>query len=186
MTLVKLMDPADMSPDLRQYMDGYREMVGDTAFSRMMANVPDIFVKFNDLYLATLNGNVEPALKELGRLRLSTLNGCENCRYGNAFFARKNNISQRKIDEITKYATSDAFSERERAALSLADRYIQLVAPKPLEPEFLANLRKHFSDPDILELCSFFALTMGFQRTNAILDLEYSCALPAPAELTAT
>lgn len=185
MTLLKLLDPADMSPELQQYMLGYREMVNDTAFSRLMANVPDIFVKFNELYLATLGGNVEASLKELGRLRLSTLNGCENCRHGNAFFARKNNIAERKIAEIDRYSTSDAFSDREKAALSLADRYIQLVPPKPLEPEMLTNLRKHFSDSDILELCSFFALTMGFQRTNALVDLEYSCALPTPAEAVA-
>ena len=124
MTLLKLIDPDAMSLELRQYMGGYRDMVGDTAFSRLMANVPDIFVKFNDLYLATLGGNVEPALKELGRLRLSTLNGCNNCKYGNAFFAKKNNISSRKIAEIDQYATSGAFSEREKAALTLADCYI--------------------------------------------------------------
>lgn len=178
MTLVKLVDPEEMAPEIREYMEGYREMVGDIAFSRLMANVPGIFVKFNELYLATLQGNVEPALKELGRLRLSTLNGCENCRYGNAFFAEKNHISRRKISEIADYRTSDAFSEREKAALTLADRFIQLVPPKPLETGSLANLRKHFSDADIVELCCFFSLTMGFQRMNALVDLEYSCALP--------
>jgi AhpD family alkylhydroperoxidase len=185
-TLLKLVDPDNMSPELRQYMTGYVDMVGDTAFSRLMANVPDIFIKFNDLYIATLGGNVEASLKELGRLRLSTLNGCNNCRYGNAFFAKKTGIPERKIAEIDNYANSDAFTEREKAALSLADRYIVTNPPKPLEPEMLANLRKHFSDPDILELCSFLAVTIGFQRTNAIIDLEYSCALPtATAEVSA-
>ena len=181
MTLVKLVDPEEMSPQAREYMEGYRQMVGDTAFSRLMANVPDIFVKFNELYIATLQGNVEPALKELGRLRLSTLNGCENCRYGNAFFAEKNQISKRKIDEIQDYTTSDAFTPREKAALTLAGRFIQLVPPKPLEPEMLATLREYFSDADIVELCCFFSVTMGFQRMNALLDLEYSCMLPAAA-----
>jgi alkylhydroperoxidase family enzyme len=185
MTLVQLVDPEEMSPALREYMEGYREMVGDTAFSRMMANVPGIFVRFNELYSATLQGNVEAALKELGRLRLSTLNGCENCRYGNAFFAEKYQISRRKISEIQDYSTSDAFTAREKAALRLADRFIQLVPPKPLEAEMLANLREHFSDADIVELCCFFSLTMGFQRMNALVDLEYSCALPAPAAISA-
>lgn len=186
MTLLKLVNPEDMPPEIRQYMDGYREMVGDTAFSRLMANVPGIFIRFNELYAATLQGNVEPALKELGRLRLSTLNGCDNCRYGNAFFAKKNNISSRKIADIDRYSTSDAFSEREKAVLTLADRFIQLVPPRPLEPEMLGNLHQHFSDTDILELCCFFSLTMGFQRMNALVDLEYSCALPSPAEAVVT
>jgi AhpD family alkylhydroperoxidase len=181
-TLLKLVDPDEMSPELRQYMLGYVDMVGDTAFSRMMANVPEIFVKFNDLYIATLGGNVEASLKELGRLRLSTLNGCNNCRYGNAFFAKKTGIAERKIAEIDNYAASDAFTEREKAALTLADRYIVTTPPKPLEPGMLANLRKHFSDSDILELCSFLAVTIGFQRTNALVDLEYSCALPTASE----
>lgn len=50
MTPVKLVDPDEMSSEVRNYMDGYGE---------------------------------------LGWLRLSTLDGCENCKYGNAFFAEK-------------------------------------------------------------------------------------------------
>jgi alkylhydroperoxidase family enzyme len=42
-----------------------------------MAHVPEIFRKFNDLYMSCLNGRVESETKELARLRLARLNTCE-------------------------------------------------------------------------------------------------------------
>ena len=42
-----------------------------------MARCPEIFLKFNDLYSTLLAGNVETEIKELARLRMASLNGCD-------------------------------------------------------------------------------------------------------------
>ena len=46
-------------------------------YSQFMAHVPELFRKFNEFYMACLNGRVESEPKELARLRLARLNSSE-------------------------------------------------------------------------------------------------------------
>ena len=77
MPVLPLMEPKDMEPDIRQTMEMYQEWIGDSVYSQFMAHVPELFRKFNDFYMACLNGRVESEPKELARLRLARLNNCE-------------------------------------------------------------------------------------------------------------
>jgi alkylhydroperoxidase family enzyme len=142
--------------------------------------VPEIFRKFNEYYMTVLNGRVESETKELARLRLSRLNGCLYCQSANVVWARNNTIPERKLAEIDHWWDSDAFSEREKAIFTLADKFAFESPSARLDDRTLAMLREHFSDPEILELASFFAFVIGYQRMNALFDVQYGCPLPEP------
>jgi alkylhydroperoxidase family enzyme len=181
MTLLPLVDPKNMEPDIRQTMETYQNWVGDTVYAQFMANVPDIFRKFNEFYMTVLGGRVESETKELARLRLSRLNGCLYCQSANVVWARNNNIPERKLTEIDHWWDSDAFSVREKAIFTLADRFAFSAPSERLDDRTLAMLREHFSDAEILELACFFAFVIGYQRMNAVFDVQYGCPLPAPS-----
>ena len=77
MPVLPLVKPEDMEPDIREAMNMFQDWIGDSIYSQFMANVPDIFRKFNEFYMLLLNGRVESEPKELARLRMARLNSCE-------------------------------------------------------------------------------------------------------------
>jgi alkylhydroperoxidase family enzyme len=77
MPAVELKKIEELPPDLQQIIAMYESWIGDTAFARVMAHLPEAFLAFNALYMSVLNGRVESEIKELARLRLARLNGCD-------------------------------------------------------------------------------------------------------------
>jgi AhpD family alkylhydroperoxidase len=64
---------------------------------------------------------VEPALRELVKLRASILNGCAYCIDLHSKRARKAGESEQRIYMVAAWHDAPFFSERERAALALTD-----------------------------------------------------------------
>ena len=62
------------------------------------------------------------------------------------------------------YLSSDLFSEAERAALDLA--FAAGVAPNAVEPENYTELRKHYTDVQIIELLAVIAIGGFLNRWN--------------------
>jgi hypothetical protein len=48
----------------------------------------------------------------------------------------------------------------------------------PTDDKFWARLHKHYSDPELVEIGYFIALTMGQQRWLRTLDIEHHQILP--------
>lgn len=78
MPVLPLVDRRDMEPDIRQATEMFEAWIGDSVFAQFLANVPDIFRKFNEFYTQCLDGRVEGDPKGLARLRLARLNNCEH------------------------------------------------------------------------------------------------------------
>lgn len=77
MPAVELKKTSDLPQDLQQLIALYEAWIGDTTFARVIAHRPEAFRAFHELYLSLLGGHVESEIKELARLRLARLNGCE-------------------------------------------------------------------------------------------------------------
>ncbi|MCS6817402.1 MAG: hypothetical protein N0A16_00185 [Blastocatellia bacterium] len=77
MPAVELKKTSDLPLDLQQLVAMYEAWIGDTVFARVIAHRPEAFRAFHEFYLSLLNGRVESEIKELARLRLARLNGCE-------------------------------------------------------------------------------------------------------------
>ena len=96
---------------------------------------------------------------------------------------RKSGVTDRQLLEINQFETSDAFDALEKLVL----RYATLMAQTRVEvpQELVAELRKHLSDPQLVELTSAIAWENYRSRFNRALGVEavgYSegavCALP--------
>ncbi len=78
------------------------------------------------------------------------------------------------MKEIDDYQTSDAFTPREKTILRLAD-WMSHGRSDAIDDETMAELRKHFSEADLIELGSYFAIVTGFQRFNNAFHILFRC-----------
>ena len=70
--------------------------------------------------------DLEPALKELVRIRASQINGCSYCIDSHSTDARRTGESERRIWALTAWCETPFFSERKRAALALTEALTRL------------------------------------------------------------
>ena len=66
------------------------------------------------------------------------------------------------------FESSTRYDDRQKAALSYAEA---ITWDLPVDDKFWARLHKHFSEPELVEIGYFIALTMGQQRW--LRTLEY-------------
>ena len=75
---------------------------------------------------------------------------------------------------MDSYASSDAFSEREKAVLTLVDWMAHRTAGE-IDAESLKRLQNIFSAEEIVELGTYFAIVTGFQKFNTVFRIRYRC-----------
>jgi AhpD family alkylhydroperoxidase len=92
--------------------------------------------------------DLDPALRELVRIRASQLNGCTYCVDYHASDARAAGESERRIWALTNWRHTPFFSERERAALALTEALTSLPA-NGVPDEVYAEAARHFDDREL-------------------------------------
>ena len=113
---------------------------------------PEGFEKLKALehYLNTGSG-LDTPLRELVRLKVSTMNGCEYCLRLHTSELQKVNETAERIGGVADWRSSDAYTQRERAALAWAEAVTNIQsghAPDVLYEE----VRKQFSDVETVNL----------------------------------
>lgn len=83
---------------------------------------------------------------------------------------RKRGIGDDKLAAIADYARHPAFTERERAALAWAE--MVTIAPSDITDEQFADMRRHFTDREIVEVTAQAALENFRARLNRPLRIE--------------
>lgn len=83
-------------------------------------------------------------------------------------------IPERKVEEIDRFDQSDAFSDREKAVLTLAE-WMAHGSVGQLDPKSLERLQKSFTAEQIVELGTYFAIVTGFQKFNTVFRIHYRC-----------
>ena len=83
--------------------------------------------------------------------------------------ARHAGATEEKIAAIDD-ETSDLLSARERAAIRFAEKLA--VDHHKVDETLWSELRRHFSEAEIIELVAHTTLYIGFGRFNAIVGLE--------------
>lgn len=164
-----------------------RRDVGDAVgeiydrFARQRGNVPNMFrtVAHRPEILQTMiahmeavlnTGTLPTALKELAIVRTSQMNNCEYCLASHSLLAKKLGYSDAQIAELPHFETSSSFSEREKAALRLAERLT--LNQGPLSEAEVAALKQHFTEGEIVELMAASGLFNYFNRFNNLLAME--------------
>ncbi|GAA4260295.1 carboxymuconolactone decarboxylase family protein [Dietzia aurantiaca] len=75
---------------------------------------------------ASSEAGLDEGLLELVNVRVSQINGCAACLATHVPAAREAGVSQRRLDLLPAWRELDAFGERERAALRLAETLTRL------------------------------------------------------------
>jgi len=78
--------------------------------------------------------------------------------------------TETKIAEVTKAATSELFSESERAALEFAEA--MTFSDRRVSDELFARVRTHFSERQVVELAAAVALENFRSKFNVALGIE--------------
>ena len=139
------------------------------------AHVPAVFWSFTNAWQAVFREGVcDHAIKELCRVYVSRTVKCEFCGNQRSVQASAQGLAEGKFDQLLNFETSDRYDERQKAALAYAEAITWRLEP---DDAFWDRLHRHFSEPELVELGYFIALTMGQQSWIRILDIEHHAVL---------
>jgi 4-carboxymuconolactone decarboxylase len=154
----------------------------------MYAYFPGLLTAYGRLEQATGKLKlVDKRLLYLAELKAATLTACEYCIDLGSQIARRAGLTDEQLLALPNYQTSEVFTDREKVVLDYAVGMCR--TPAEVSDELFAALRKHLSDPQIVELTHVVALENMRGRLNRALGIGaagYSegmvCAIPARAE----
>jgi len=94
----------------------------------------------------------------------SLAGGCQHCQAHGAYTLHLMGVDADRIRDIWTFEQSDGFSEAEKAALRLARD--GAAVPNMVEPGHFVELRRHYSDRQIVEMLAVVSLAGWFNRWN--------------------
>jgi len=140
-------------------------------FFRTMAHRPEIFETMIAHFDAVLNtGTVSKALKELIIVRTSQINCTEYCLASHTAIAKRLGWTDEQIVALEDFATSDLFTEREKAAIHMAEAMTK--NPRSYSDAEFAALRAIFTEGEVIELIASVGLFNYFNRANDLMRME--------------
>ena len=147
--------------------------------SAVRAHVPACFWAFARSWEAIFRGGVcDHAIKELCRVYVSRSVKCEYCGNQRSEKAKAQGLGEGQYDDLLNFETSQRLGDREKAALAYAEAITWRLET---DDAFWERLHQHFSEPELVELGCFIALTMGQQSWLRLLNIEHHEVLAGTA-----
>ena len=182
--------PAGSSDDpaVNSLIDFAKNGFGDTQMFGLLARRPELLKRVASMFAYFLGGEgglIEPRLLELMRLRGAHLNACTYCAtvrlqpVAEEVKVKEAALGVCDISGMTKAQAVQAlrdkldkteFTPREAAALALVDRII--VDPHTVDDAVFAELRRHFSEDEIIELICASSLFSWAGTLNTVVRLD--------------
>ena len=116
------------------------------------------------------NGVCDHAIKELARLYVSRSVKCEFCGNQRSIKAFNQSLSEGQTDDLVNFEKSTQYNDRQKAALAYAEAITWRL---DTDDTFWERMHQHFSEPELVELGCFIALTMGQQSWLRLLNIEH-------------
>ena len=142
----------------------------EQGMTRVLAHSPEVakaVVRFGGaLFQST---RLPRRLIELVRLRIAFHNQCRSCmaiRYQSAI---DDGLTEGMVCSLEKPLDAPDLSDAEKAAVAYAD--ISSTDHFSIDDRTLSNLRRFFSEAEIVELAAFIAYFIGFGRLAASMDM---------------
>jgi alkylhydroperoxidase family enzyme len=88
----------------------------------------------------------------------------------NASRGMRNGVTEEKVRAVDQAATSPLFDEVERAAIAYAEA--MTITGQRVSDDLFARIRKHFTEPQIVELTAAVALENFRSKFNVALGIE--------------
>jgi uncharacterized peroxidase-related enzyme len=159
--------PPETTPDLKEQFETARKRMGFVPNSMLiMQRDPNLTRAFTQMGAAIWNpgGKVDVKLKRLISHVASRSAGCRYCMAHTAEGAAKLGVEQDKLDQVWSYQTSPLFTPAERAALDVA--VAAGCVPNAVTDEMFLELRKHWSDEQVVEIVAVIAMFGFLNRWN--------------------
>ena len=173
----------EMDADMRAEMDRCRrEGTPRPESSAVRAHVPACFWSFANSWEAIFRKGVcDHAIKELCRVYVSRSVKCEYCGNQRSEQAARQGLGEQQYDDLLNFEKSGRYDDRQKAALAYAEAITWRL---PADDALWDRLHAHFTEPELVELGCFVALTMGQQSWLRLLDIEHHEVLPGtPASM---
>jgi uncharacterized peroxidase-related enzyme len=155
------------TPELNEQFEAARKRLGFVPNSVLvMQRNPKMVRAFTQMSAAIWDpqGKVDLKLKRLISHVASRAAGCQYCMAHTAEGAVKVGVDQRKLDAVWDYQSSQHFNAAERAALDVA--VAAGGVPNAVTDEMFMELRKHWSDDQVVEIVGVIAMFGFLNRWN--------------------
>jgi len=155
----------------------------DAVQRSVLAHQPELLRAFLCAY-GTLwsHGVVDAPAKEVARLRNARITDCRYCQRVRFAAAREQGLDEAQVEQIDDGFETSALSERHKAIIRYADVFLS--DPSRLAPALRAEMLRHFTAAEIVELTAGLALFMGFSKIAIALGQEPAAmpttVLPTP------
>lgn len=171
-TLFTRTDRDHLAPQWQPAWDTLNRLTGDATFVEVFAQAPALLEFVMQQFYATVffGGQVPQRYKQLARLKLSLVHGCQTCNKQNIPGALEHGFTQPQIDALIDGST-DGFSAAERAVIEYAAEIALPNMGGRLTHELFDRLRAHFSEAEILELGTVMAVVSGMAKLSFVLNL---------------
>jgi alkylhydroperoxidase family enzyme len=135
------------------------------------AHVPAVFWSFADSWRTVFKeGVADHNIKELCRVYVSRSVKCEYCGNQRSMKGASAGLKEADYLDLINFEKSTRYDERQKAALSYAEA---ITWDLPVDDVFWARLHRNFSEPELVEIGYFVALTMGQQRWLRTLNIDH-------------
>ena len=139
--------------------------------SAVRAHVPGAFWSFANSWRDIFHTGVcDHAIKELCRLYVSRSVKCEFCGNQRSIKAFGDSLNEGQTDDLVNFEKSSRYDDRQKAALAYAEAITWRLNT---DDAFWERLYRHYSEPELVELGCFIALTMGQQSWLRLLNIEH-------------
>jgi uncharacterized peroxidase-related enzyme len=167
MARITLIAPESASPEVREIYDTtLRGKPGNV--QKALAHRPEMLKSFLSFY-ATVGRSLNRKLYEMIYLRVSFINGCRYCTQHHLASSKRAGLTAEDWAAL-KAGNYSPYSEKERAALIYVERLTR--APHEITEKDFDELKKHFSDPEIVDIHMLAGLANLTNRFTDPLGLE--------------
>ena len=161
-----------MDAEMQKEMDRCRrEGTPRPESSAVRAHVPACFWFFANSWRDIFrNGVLEHSVKELCRVYVSRSVVCEYCGNQRSVKGAQEGLREGQYDELLNFEKAAKYDERQKAALAYAEA---ITWHLETDDAFWTRMKKHFSEPELVELGCAIGLTLGQQSWLRLLNIDH-------------
>jgi AhpD family alkylhydroperoxidase len=126
---------------------------------------PDAMKAVGALEAYVQRSGLEKSLIHLVKTRASQINGCAFCIHMHTRDARALGESEERLYLLDAWRESPLYSDRERAALAWTEA-VTLVSETHVPDDVYAELRRHFSEEEVVKLTVLVATINAWNRIS--------------------
>ena len=178
---ISYVDPATVEDErmLAEFDRCRREGTPRPESQAIRAHVPAAFWSFANTWDAVFrNGVMDHSIKELCRVYVSRSVKCEYCGNQRSMKSAKQGLVEADYMDLLNFEKSPHYDERQKAALAYTEA---ITWDLETDDALWQRLKRCFTEPQIVELGYFVAITMGQQRWLRTLNIDHHQILAGTA-----